>query len=287
VTPGGRSVKKLLLAGVAAGMLCGAPALAAPPAAPIFNWTGFYFGGNAGYGWGNGNRTVAFTGNEFLSTVDTCGLANGGTCPPSTSFDSRGPVGGLQVGYNWQLKQNWLAGIETDFDWSRIKGTGSSNFILGNFPASPRASNFQADQNLKWFGTVRGRLGFLPTNNVLFYGTAGFAYGRVDERVVLNSQAGPGDFAGGFGFICVSGPNCFLGSSSRTAAGWTAGGGFEYLVLSNVSLKAEYLYVNLAGANAVKVVAVSANGQPMPASFTAAYSGANFHVVRAGINFHF
>jgi len=45
--------------------------------------------------------------------------------------------------------------------------------------------------------------------------------------------------------------------------------------------------VNLGGGDAVNVVAVSANGQPKQASFTAAYSGTNFHVARAGINFRF
>jgi outer membrane immunogenic protein len=161
---------------------------------------------------------------------------------------------------------------------------------LGNFQAGPKASNFQADQNLKWFGTIRGRLGFLPMNSLLVYGTGGFAYGRVDENVVLNSQPGPGDFGiGGFGFNCAAGPNCFLGSSSRTAIGWTAGGGVEYAVWSNVSLKVEYLYVNLGGGDAVNVVAVSANGQSKPSSFTANYSGTslNFQMVRGGINFRF
>jgi opacity protein-like surface antigen len=93
----------------------------------------------------------------------------------------------------------------------------------------------------------------------------------------------------GFGFICAAGPNCFLGSSSRTATGWTGGGGFEYALWSNVSAKAEYQYVNLGNGDAFNVVAVSSNGQPIPSLFTANYSGSNlnFHVVRAGINFRF
>src|SRR5205807_2250059 len=134
----------------------------------------------------------------------------------------------------------------------------------------------------KWFGTIRGRLGFVPINNILIYGTAGFAYARVDENVVLNSQPGPGDFADA-AFICVTGPNCFLGSSSRIATGWTGGGGFEYALSSNISLKAEYLYVRLGSGDAVDVVAVStsaigAPGGLKPASFTAHYSGASFQV---------
>jgi outer membrane immunogenic protein len=276
----------------AADMPVKAPVYKAPAAEPSSSWTGWYVGANAGYGWNDRDRTVTFTPADALSAIDTCGGANGGTCPQPASFSSiNGALGGLQVGYNWQFKQNWVAGIEADFDWSRIKGAGTSNFILGNFPVGPIASNFVADQNVKWFGTIRGRLGFVPANNVLIYGTAGFAYGRVEQNVALNSQPGPGDFGlANAGFICSAGPNCFLGSSSRTATGWTAGGGFEYALWRNVSVKGEYLYVNLgSGGNTINVVAVSSNGQPRPSSFTANYSGGDldFHTVRLGINFRF
>jgi outer membrane immunogenic protein len=199
-----------------------------PPPAPVYSWTGFYVGGNVGYGWGS--RTVNFTPNDPLVFSVSCGGLGGGTCPPPTSFDINGALGGLQAGYNWQFNQNWMLGIETDFDWSRIKGTGTDSFLICCTPApSPSPSSFVASQNVEWFGTVRGRLGFLPTTNLLIYGTAGFAYGRVGENVALNSQTGTNanNFPM-FTFSCTSGPNCFLGSSSRMATGWTAGGGFEY-----------------------------------------------------------
>lgn len=253
-------------------------------AAPAFSWTGFYVGGNVGYGWDN--RTVTFTPNDFNAQFDTCGGNDGGTCAPPTSFNGNGALGGFQLGYNRQINQNWLLGIETDFDWSRIQGTGTSNFILG-YP-TPAASNFQATQNIKWFGTIRGRLGYLPTNNLLVYGTAGFAYGRVDENVVLNSQAGANGADATTGWSCVSGPNCFLGGSSRTATGWTAGGGFEYAPWNNnVSIKAEYLYVSLGGGDAVNVAAQNSRGAPTPSSFTSTLSTANFSVARVGVNYRF
>jgi outer membrane immunogenic protein len=151
-----------------------APPMVAPVAA--YNWTGFYVGVNGGYGWGN--RSATFTPNDINALAVTCGGIAGGTCVPPTSFNVNGALGGLQAGYNWQFNQNWLLGVEADFDWSRIQGTGTSNFILGSVPSAP--SNFQASQNTKWFGTIRGRFGFLPTNQLLVYGTAGFAYGKVD-----------------------------------------------------------------------------------------------------------
>jgi opacity protein-like surface antigen len=84
----------------------------------------------------------------------------------------------------------------------------------------------------------------------LVYATGGFAYGRVDENVALNSVAGT-NLNNPFAYTCVAGPNCFLGNSSRTGTGWTAGGGD--VLWNNLSVKAEYLYVNLGGGDNVNV----------------------------------
>ncbi len=102
-------MKKILLSGVAlAALFVAAPAIAADvpvrqqqpyykaAPAPVFNWTGFYFGGHVGYGWGDAD--LAATGN-----VD-------------------GFLGGLQAGYNWQFSRNIVFGIEAD-----ISGTDMNN----------------------------------------------------------------------------------------------------------------------------------------------------------------
>jgi outer membrane immunogenic protein len=101
-------MRRLLLAATAA-VLAGAPALAAdlggrrtgpyygPPAQALFNWTGFYVGGNAGWGWASALGT-----------------------------DPSGYLIGLQAGYNFQLASGVLAGIETDIAISGIDGSGSA-----------------------------------------------------------------------------------------------------------------------------------------------------------------
>jgi hypothetical protein len=122
--------------------------------------------------------------------------------------------------------------------------------------------------------------GFLPTSTLLAYVTGGLAYGRVDENAALNSFPGVQGQFGAFGYTCgPTGNNCFVGGSSRTATGWTLGGGFEYVFSQNVSLKAEYLYVNLGHRDTVNVVAQS--------SFSAAYGIVDFNLVRGGLNFRF
>ena len=282
-------MNKTLLAAVAAAAFCGAPAFAAdmpvPPtaAAPIFSWTGFYVGANGGYGWHD--PTVTFTGGDELATLFTCLHFGIGTCPPPVSFNIRGGLGGLQAGYNRQLNRNVVLGVETDFDWSRIRGMGTSNFF--NLFLS-QGNNFIASEKVDWFGTVRGRLGFLLTDRLLAYGTGGFAYGGVKQNVVLNTPANFVRVDPQFAFACNASVSteCFSGSSSRTAAGWTAGGGLEYAAWNNVSLRAEYLYINL-GKNTVNAVDVFRVPGVTPSSFNAAFSQTDFHLFRIAVNYLF
>lgn len=248
----------------------------APPMAPIANWTGFYAGLNIGYGFKD--PTVSFVPGDPLFTLNT---PAGGI--PSTSYNVKGVTGGGQIGYNWQLSPNWLWGLETDFNGTDIKGAGTSVFALGG-----AASSIVASQNVEWFGTVRARLGWLPTSTLLVYGTGGFAYASVRENVVLNSAPGSGANAFGFGWNCTgTGANCFAGSSTKIATGYTVGGGLEYAAWQNITVKVEYLYVNLGSQATVRGVATNFVGAANPSSFIANYSNLDFNVVRIGANWRF
>jgi outer membrane immunogenic protein len=253
------------------------------PIASVYNWTGFYLGASIGGGWGN--RHVDYSANDpAAALLFAPGAASG--APPAPSFDSSGVLGGVQLGYNWQINPNWVVGVETDFSGSGIKGSGSSSPLL--LAPSITAT---ADEHIKWFGTVRGRLGFLPTDRLLTYVTGGFAYGRVEHTAsYVNNSAIPFGIVGGtFSFTCNAAATCFTGSSSSVNTGWTAGTGFEYALLNNLTLKAEYLYVNL-GRNSVTETArvgnINAPGSTL-SSFNAGYSRASFNVARVGLNYRF
>jgi outer membrane immunogenic protein len=281
-------MKKLTIV-IAVTALIGTPAFAAdmavkappPPPAPIYSWTGFYIGGNAGYGWG-GNQTVSFTSNGGPVSILSNDLASfiGPGLP--VSFSVSGAVGGFQLGYNWQVSQTWLLGLETDFDFSGLKGSGvSTNF---NTP-SLFAGVSTASERLDWFGTVRGRLGYLPTNNLLVYGTGGFAYGRVAQSVTYGSLSTI-TFNDITGKCPALTPVCFAGTSDRIASGWTAGAGLEYAFLNNWTIKIEYLYVNL-GSNTFNETVLFTGVSSATSSIAAHYSDFGFNVVRGGVNYKF
>ena len=126
---------------------------------------------------------------------------------------------------------------------------------------------------------------------MLAYVTGGFAYGRVEHTAsYINNSAIPfGNVAGGSSFTCNAAATCFTGSSGAVNAGWTVGTGFEYALLNNLTLKAEYMYVDL-GSNSVTETALVRNGNAPGStlsSFNANYSRASFNVARVGLNYRF
>ena len=265
-----------------------APAYAPPP---VYSWTGFYIGLNGGYGWRDGSQ-INFTANDPYAVAFLAGgVGIGGTpvVPPANRLG--GGFGGFQIGYNWQVSPKWLVGVETDFQGSSIDGIGTTASLVS---APTLTATVSAEQHVRWFGTVRARLGFLAQDNLLIYGTGGLAYGRIDENINVGVAGTTGGLVvtgiGPFNASCVAtgtttaSPNCFIGASSRTATGWTAGAGGEYAVSRNVTIKAEYLYVNLGGGDSFNVVAQS---PPAPSTFRAVWGIADLHTVRAGLNYKF
>ena len=99
---------------------------AAPPpiVAPIYNWTGFYIGANAGYGWSN--RCLDVTAISGVAVVDAEGCRNAG-----------GGVAGGQIGYRWQTS-NWVFGVEAQGDWANLRNSNASLFPSREIPGPPR-----------------------------------------------------------------------------------------------------------------------------------------------------
>jgi len=167
-----------LLAGTAAIVLAASaasaadiPARAAPPtpvipAVPIFTWSGFYAGVNAGWGWRENDREPVF----LSPGIGTPGLAGTLIFPNN---DEGGFTGGGQIGYNYQIG-SFVVGLEADIQWADTDDGENAVFVPGpGFTGTFVPGTFQT--NADWFGTVRARLG-VAFDRVLVYGTGGFAY---------------------------------------------------------------------------------------------------------------
>jgi outer membrane immunogenic protein len=257
-------MKRLLVAGIAAAAFCSAPAMAADmpvkaPYAPIFNWTGLYGGFNVGYGWGDGRDTVTPLPDPATFNAQVFSL----------NHDPKGWLGGVQLGYNWQINR-WIAGIETDIDVSGMKGNGLTSPILSVVPGVPFPNSFHsAHEAIQSFGTLRGRLGFLPTENLLVFATGGLAYGQV--KLFENTVIIPG--------IPVL---TFQGSPSNWRTGWTIGGGAEWAMAPRWTVKAEYLYFDL-GTSTFTANPLAAS-PPFATQNVVKTTG---NIVRLGLNYEF
>lgn len=247
-------------------------------------WTGVYVGINGGYGWGN--SSVSYQPNDSAAQAGTCGGVGHGQCIPSMPLKIDGALAGGQVGFNWQVNSMWLMGAEADYQWSNFQGSGNSAFHLGNVGNTTMLVN----ATVKSFGTVRARMGVIATNPLLLYGTAGLAFGVVSEDFNLPNALAVGSgsvSAGGFSYLCSgAGSSCFVGSSSKTMLGWTAGAGAEYAITKYLTLKAEVLYVSL-GAPDGTVNAQGVVAGTTPSSFIASFSSLGFVSGRGGLNYKF
>jgi outer membrane immunogenic protein len=121
---------------------------------PVYNWTGFYIGGNLGGAWDT--RTIS-------DSVFGVSLSN----------NRSGFIGGGQVGYNWQISPQFVLGVEWMFDGTDISSNATGTFL-------------SASEKVDWMNTVAARFGY-AANNWLFYGKAGG--GWVRDSATLTSVA--------------------------------------------------------------------------------------------------
>lgn len=204
-------------------LVVGAAALAA------VGWTASAEAADLNYG-----QRAPYTVNQPLNAYSWAGPYLGGNLGYEWGSVNNNPakpsgfVGGVQAGYNFQ-NGPWVFGVEGD-----IQAAGADDTF-----APWKFSN-------PWFGTLRGRAGY-AFSNVLFYGTAGLAFGE------LRAQT--------FGW-----------TESHTSAGWTIGAGAEVMFAPNWSAKLEYLYIDLSKSQF---------------AITGVSNGYSASVVRAGVNYHF
>jgi len=268
------------------------PTKAPVVAAPVWSWTGCYLGVNAGGTRGRNDADLLPGGNY---------LAAPGTLPPPNldgsgdfsadiaalthfySDTNSGWEAGGQVGCNAQWGMAVL-GIEGDWQWTN---TGTS--ADASYPAVPNAGNplfpnpshtEHVDVTQRWFSTARARAGFTPWERVLIYATGGIAWANFQSDTVVAFASGANPFLTPF-----SGAT-HVGSASTNQMGWVVGGGLEWALTNNWSVKAEYLYLRFDSfAYASPLTAASLPFAPGYAWITSVTPVEQ--VVRLGVNYKF
>ena len=186
------------------------PVKAAPPPPVVWSWAGPYIGINLGVAWNHAKFTDV--GDPVLGDF---------AFPAGTTFwspNKAGFTGGGQIGYNLQ-SGNLVYGLEADLNGVDSKTTNNIN--------SPHyITGVTATTKLEWMATVRARAGMTVLPQTLIYVTGGAAFAHFNDS--WSPIAAPQDSF----------------SSSKTRAGWTVGGGVEYMLARNWTAKIEGLYAD-------------------------------------------
>jgi opacity protein-like surface antigen len=210
------------------------PVKAPPPAAPAsaVSWAGCYLGATLGGALEHVNYAGTPSANLVAAVpVDAANLitVTTGTINKTT------PIAGGEGGCNWQARE-FVLGIETDLSGFGRTQAGSTATTPTPFFTS-MTTNSTASSN--WLFTLRPRLG-VANGNWLFFATGGLALGNFNfSQSVFFSDLLL------LGFFGVP-PTSQAGSFNATVAGGVVGGGIEYALSNNWSVKSEYLYVNFA-----------------------------------------
>ncbi len=208
-------MKKLLLAAISIAALSTSAFAADMPvkaaakkvvAVPIYNWSGLYIGGHAGYGWGDADwRLVSATG-----AVPDRSTTN-------VSHKPKGAVGGVQIGLNQQLGQ-WVYGVELSWSAAGIKGTSISTVGAAD-------DNFKTKIDSIFLAS--GRFGY-AWDRTLLYAKGGYANAEIKTSTTDTVGASQGS-----------------ASVNKRHGGYVLGVGLEYAWIPNWTVGVEYDYISL------------------------------------------
>ena len=181
-----------------------APVYKAAPE-PIDYFSGFFIGGEIGYGWGRGDTDATSQFGDISYTYKTDGV-----------------VGGLNAGYRWRTAPNGYVGIVTSIDATDLSDTQHPDPV-GNIISTTGKQT--------WLGTTGLQLGFTPAPTTLLYASGGVAYGGVKSSTAfiapignLSSSDTKVGWYLGAGFDVAFAPN------------WTWGAEYKYVDLGKVKV---------------------------------------------------
>ena len=228
-------IRKLLLSTVAiaaastSAFAADLPSRRAPPVyvppVPLFSWTGFYIGGDAGY---------AFCRDSVRQVVAPLGAG------PDAFYNTgtpNGTTGGAHIGYNFSTQSlpvlGQFAGGLSGLPF--IGGFGGAGGVVGvegdvqgtDYRSAQTFGAYTATTRNQINGSARGRIG-IAVDRALFFATGGAAFAQFQ-----NTYAAPVPiFTGGYQNL------------THTRVGYTVGGGIEYAITTQFSLRGEYRYTD-------------------------------------------
>jgi outer membrane immunogenic protein len=195
----------------------------APTPAPVYNWSGFYVGGFIG---GATNSSATTSDPCLVSAAAACAASNSGTYNGVLPLDyglQSSFIGGGTIGYNWQMPgSRFVLGLENEIGYLHLRGS-----VVMNAPPIGNGDTTASTTVGNWYDAYTVR--------------AGYAW----NQFLLYAKAGGVSAAYSTGIVDTIGPTTINTTTNKVLNGWAAGGGLEYGMTKNWSLKAEYLHLGL------------------------------------------
>ena len=190
--------------------------------APMDSWSGFYMGLQAGYNWGDADFDVYHEENNGR------GRADGGDHFAKASLNLDGMTAGFYAGYNWLLSDNWLVGVEGE--WNYLDASDSVHPKLRGGEGDNEWEE-EPDLTVKltqdWEASARLRVGKVM-GDYLPYLTGGVAWTSINAKVYNTGE----------------GPNGVLMDDDQILVGWTIGAGVEMAISENIHARIQYRYTD-------------------------------------------
>ncbi len=230
-------------------LLATSSAVMATEPTSTYDWTGAYAGVNLGSAW-TGSKLTAANEGAFLSDTKSY----------NEQLNSTAVNPGLQLGYLKQLSGNWVVGGEGDFTYPATDSQYQFNSTSTDGSES-FYDNFTVHNNLQ--GSLRLRAGY-ALDRFLPFVTAGVSFASL-----------------GLNYASETATSAYAKTTTQT--GWVLGGGLEYGVLDNLSVRTEYLYTDYG--NALNLNVPTAGG--LSDSNGSVHASLYTNVLRAAVNYRF
>lgn len=198
--------------------------------AGYMDWTGVYATVFGGYAWADYDHAGDFDGDNYSLTLED-----------ENWFVGAGVGGDHQV-------DRVVFGVVVDAAYSE----------LGDTAEFGSDGDWSVSTDVEYFGTARGRIGYLLKDNLLAYATGGLAWAKI-ETSLEHSET-----------------EMFDASTDDSHLGWTIGGGAEWALNERVSITGEYLYLNF-DEEEISVFDGAATYEPE----------LDMHIVKGGVRYKF
>ena len=233
-------------------------------------WSGPWFGVYGGWGFGSPTGSFNIVGGDFVNDLPPAIVA-----PVQSSgagaISANGVLAGVQGGWNLRLTSDVVVGVEADIGYGGLRGGRTASGII---PAYSAPYTISQHYSTDWQAALRARAGYLVNPATLLFVEAGPALSG------MRYGASFGDY------IPIANYNEYeTASASAVKLGLTLGGGVEYMLSSNLSVRAEYLYTRFPSVNMMG----SSNPlipNPVPATVAHSSGALNQNSLRIGLNYY-